>query len=166
MEPKYETGVDYDFSGNRKQPEIVKDAGVSEFLELLNTAADVHRKKNADYSGNDDPYENFHRAEIIASWFERPIDKVFATLIGIKMARWANLANKAYLTGAKPNNESLKDTGMDQMVYTGMWAVYDEHQANKKAEEQVKSPGPVNPYKSPYEGEAEYNARIANYKNP
>lgn len=89
-----------------------------DFLELLEKAKAIHEKKNQDYTTNPNvnPSENFERAAIIASWFPEE-HKVFATLIGVKIARLA-----ALLTSRRaPNNESIDDTFLDQFTYTGLW---------------------------------------------
>lgn len=86
----------------------------SHFLEMLKRAEAIHLKKNQDYTTNRDinPYENFDRSNIIASWF--PDDfKSFAVLIGTKLARLAALLTKK----RQPNNESLDDSFLDLVVY-------------------------------------------------
>jgi hypothetical protein len=93
--------------------------GSPEFVELLKKCIDVHYKKNHDYASEDNPFSNFERASIIASWFNNPVDQVFASLIGIKLARAAELCN-----GTTPSNESLDDTFMDQTNYSGLWGAW------------------------------------------
>lgn len=100
----------------------------NEFLELLKWAEETHRKKNEDYTGNDNPFENFERANIIASWFAKPEDKAFAVLIGVKLARLATLLN----SDRAPNNESIEDTFGDNFVYAGLWASYRKRLAKQK----------------------------------
>lgn len=87
---------------------------------------DIHYKKNHDYASEDNPFSNFERAAIIASWFTKPIDQVFASLVGIKLARAAELCN-----GTTPNNESLNDTFMDQTNYSGLWGAWHIMEANR-----------------------------------
>lgn len=89
---------------SRKVPQILK--------EIQN----IHDRKNADYAQESNPWSNFERAAVIASWINNPLDKVFATLIGIKLARMAELLN-----GKKPNNESLADSFLDMNTYGVLW---------------------------------------------
>jgi len=97
--------------GREKMP------AVKEFLELLKKMEEVHILKNGDYTSNGG-FENFERAAVIASWFQRNEDKVFATLIGVKLARLGALL----VDGRKPNNESIHDTHLDLTNYSGLWA--------------------------------------------
>jgi len=79
----------------------------------------VHVKKNHDYAQEGNPFSNFERAAVIVSWFKNDIDKVFACLIGVKLARLAELRN-----GKTPNNESIRDNGIDLTNYAGLWQAY------------------------------------------
>ncbi len=101
---------------------------VKEFLELLKQSEKIHRKKNADYAANDSPYENFERANLIASWFNKPEDKAFAVLLGVKLARLATLLN----SDREPNNESIEDSFLDHFTYSGLWASYRKFLENNK----------------------------------
>lgn len=76
----------------------------------------LHDKKKHDYSTDGDRYSNFTRAAIIASWFKDDVDKVFVTMIGIKLTRLAELRN-----GKTPKNESRRDTSLDLTNYTALW---------------------------------------------
>lgn len=90
-----------------------------EFKKLLTAAAEIHDRKNHDYAQKDNPFSNFERASIIASWFNHPVHKSFAMLIGVKLARAAELLN-----GKTPKNESIDDTMLDCFVYNGLFASY------------------------------------------
>lgn len=90
------------------------------FMKLLDQMKAIHVKKSDDYAAKD-PYDNFERAAVIASWFDDPIDKVFATMIGIKLARLAVLKNAK----REPNNESVADSHLDETVYSAIWAAYE-----------------------------------------
>lgn len=57
------------------------------FDKVLDIMRDLHKRKNSDYAKTDNPYSNFEFAARIASGFTDPVDKVFATMIGIKLAR-------------------------------------------------------------------------------
>ena len=88
---------------------------------LADEMKDMFASKNADYAGKAGRYSNFERAAIIAEWFEDPIDKVFATMLGIKLARLAIL--KA--PGKTPNNESVEDSHADFFTYAAIWAAWE-----------------------------------------
>lgn len=103
---------------------------IPQFIELLDKMKATHVKKNEDYASVDSPYSNFERAALIASWFNDPVSKIFATLIGVKLARWAELENK----GGKANNESIEDTKLDASVYMALWASYEAYNKVKSTE--------------------------------
>lgn len=88
-----------------------------EFYGVLTTIASLHLKKNQDYADKSHRYSNFTYAATMAEPFINPVDKVFATMIGIKMARLAELID----TGKTANNESVKDTFDDLVNYSAIW---------------------------------------------
>lgn len=90
-----------------------------EFKPILERMDAVHQKKNHDYATSDNPYSNFDRAAVLASWFDDPADRVFASIIGIKLARLAELH-----TGKTPLNESLDDNHLDLDNYCVLWHGY------------------------------------------
>lgn len=90
--------------------------------EILEEIAAIHRKKNNDYSGGGEQHENFMRAAILAEWFNDPMDKVFAVLFGIKLARLANLYGDGK-TRPVVNNESVSDSHLDFDTYAVIWHV-------------------------------------------
>ncbi len=90
------------------------------FLKNLETMMETHLKKNTDYVGDKGQYFNFEYAAILAEPFTDPVDKVFATMIGIKLARLAVLKDK----NIKPKNESIEDTHKDLATYTAIWWTY------------------------------------------
>lgn len=79
----------------------------------------IHNKKQKDYAQEGNSFSNFERAAMLAQWFQDPVDKVFATLIGIKMARLAELLN-----GREPVNESTADSFLDENTYSVIWHAY------------------------------------------
>lgn len=97
--------------------------GSPEFYNLLVKMADIHDRKSHDYAMASNPFSNFERSGQIASWFKNPVDISFATLIGVKLARLAELSN----TDKTPNNESLDDTFLDLATYAALWAAYRKH---------------------------------------
>ena len=82
---------------------------------------ELFAKKNADYAGSAGTYANVARAAIIASWFEDETDKVFATMLGIKLARLATLKR----AGKTPNFESVQDTHADFKTYAAIWEAWE-----------------------------------------
>ena len=95
--------------------------GSKHFHELLKTMGDIHNKKSHDYAQKDNPFSNFERAAELVKWFNNPIDQVFAGIIGIKLARLAELSN-----GKTPNNESIDDTRIDLSNYCVLWTAYHQ----------------------------------------
>jgi hypothetical protein len=89
------------------------------FSALLKRMELIHDKKNSDYADGIDPYSNFTYAAKVSEIFTNPIDRVFAVLIGIKLARIAELGK-----GKDPRNESLDDSFLDIATYTAIWASY------------------------------------------
>jgi hypothetical protein len=87
-------------------------------VEACDQIKTLHKKKTADYSGdNPDAHSNFKVAEYLSSLFNRPEDKGYAYMLGIKLARIATLRNK----DGKPNNESIEDSQMDMACYVLIW---------------------------------------------
>jgi hypothetical protein len=86
------------------------------FIKLMERAIQTHIKKSHDYAQEGSPFSNFDRAALIASWFNSDKDKTFANLIGVKLARLAELLN-----GKTPLNESIDDNFMDATNYMGLW---------------------------------------------
>ena len=91
------------------------------FTALLQSMAAIHEKKNEDYASAGDPYSNFKEAGAVAEGFTDPVDKAFAVLIGVKLARLRELKGK----GKTPNNESIADTYLDLSTYAALWASYN-----------------------------------------
>ena len=87
------------------------------FSMLLHEMSELHDKKNFDYADDDNPYSNFEFAAKVAEGFTG-IDAVFASLIGVKLARLKELTAK----GKTPNNESINDTRVDLAMYATLWA--------------------------------------------
>lgn len=89
------------------------------FDSLLTLMGEMHDKKNEDYAEAGNPYSNFESAASVAEGFDGE-DAVFATLIGVKLARLRELLS----TDKVPNNESVEDTFLDLAVYTALWSSY------------------------------------------
>lgn len=96
---------------------------IPQFLKLLEQSRLIHEKKNQDYATSDNPYSNFEFAASLAKEFSNDVDKVFATLVGVKIARLGNLQGAII----KPQNESIEDTFLDLFTYVGLWASYNPY---------------------------------------
>lgn len=106
------------------------------FQDLLKRMNEVHVQKNHDYANESvSPFSNFERAAIITSWFTDPIDQVFAALIGVKIARLAELCN-----GKTPKNESIDDNGLDLANYAGLWQAFREYNRERNPVMAISSP--------------------------
>lgn len=81
---------------------------------------EIHERKGKDYATEEDGFINFERSSRIVMWFDRPIDKVFVTLITTKLTRLANLLSKE----GPPLNESIDDSFLDLCTYCALWASY------------------------------------------
>lgn len=95
-------------------------AASPEFIDLLADMKAVHESKSADYAQDDNPFSNFEYSATVGERFTDPVDRVFATMIGIKLARLAELLSN----GKTPKNESIDDTMKDGTVYWGLWTAY------------------------------------------
>lgn len=91
------------------------------FARLLAEMSSLHESKNSDYAKDGDPYSNFAEAAEVARGFTG-IDAVFATLIGVKLARLRELTS----TKKAPNHESVADTRKDLAMYAALWASWAE----------------------------------------
>jgi hypothetical protein len=90
---------------------------IPEVIRTFENAIELHKKKNQDYTGGRiDLFFNFNVAEYVATLFASDRDRVFATMVGIKLARLA-----ALLELGKPNFESVLDSFDDMIVYTAIW---------------------------------------------
>jgi hypothetical protein len=86
---------------------------------VVKEIAELHDRKNSDYAADDNPYSNFEFAAAVAKDFADPVDRVFATMMGIKLARLAQLRS-----GKDPLNEPVADTFRDLANYAVIWASY------------------------------------------
>lgn len=99
------------------------------YLKLIEKIKQIHEAKSHDYAKESNVFSNFEYAAKIAEVFTDSVDKVFATLIGIKLARLAELRS-----GKKPKNEPLLDTMEDMTNYSAIWASH----VMKKLEDESK----------------------------
>ena len=96
------------------------------FYELLEEIKALHDKKRHDYAQEADPFANFRLSELggIDAW------KGIAVRLGDKYSRLMSFIQKGEL---KFNDESIKDTLMDNAVYSLIALIlYEESQENKK----------------------------------
>ena len=94
-----------------------------EYLELIEKMKSVHESKSHDYAKNDNVFSNFEYAAKVSEVFTDPVDRVFATLIGVKLARLAEL-----LSGKEAKHESIDDTFLDGSNYFVIWGSYRKKQ--------------------------------------
>lgn len=83
--------------------------GDPRFYRLLEEIAELHSRKNHDYSRKGEPLSNFHRARAfgIEPW------KGILIRMSDKWSRIEELSN-----GKSPKNESLRDSLIDNAVYS------------------------------------------------
>lgn len=93
-----------------------KDTIYDFYLEKLKQ---IHEDKEKDYTGQFSPEFNFRFAEEFASNFGSKVDKPYAYLIGVKIARLIVLLNQAL---ARPRCEPIEDTFLDIANYFLLWA--------------------------------------------
>src|SRR6056300_296438 len=96
------------------------------FYDLLQEMRTLHDKKRHDYAQEADPFANFRLSELggIDAW------KGIAVRLGDKYSRLMSFIQKGEL---KFNDESIKDTLMDNAVYYLIALIlYEESQENKK----------------------------------
>lgn len=89
------------------------------FHAALDRIREIHDKKSSDYANDANRYANFEQAAATAGC---SVDTVFGVLIGVKLARLAELTK----SGKIPNNESIQDTRLDLAVYSTLWLSYHE----------------------------------------
>lgn len=112
--------------------------------DLLDEIVALHEKKAKDYAHSGDPYANFKAAAEVAAGFSG-VDAVFATLIGVKLARIRELT----MPGRVPNNESLDDSFIDLTNYCAIWTAYRRDQRPGVLPKNLKVGKQVNPGQIP-----------------
>lgn len=86
-------------------------------LETFDRLKKLHEQKNADYATPVNPFFNFDEAVHISSLFTHHRDRVYATMVAIKLSRLAVLLN----SGKAAMNESVLDSFDDLIVYIAIW---------------------------------------------
>ena len=94
-------------------------------METFKRLTKLHQTKNDDYCGDRGPYFNFEFADTFKNLFSNSRDKVYATIVGVKLARLSVTLSKA------TNHESTEDTFDDLIVYFAIWKA-DYINRNKK----------------------------------
>jgi hypothetical protein len=105
---------------------------ISQVPDILSRIQSIHSRKNHDYASENNPFSNFERSGELASWFKNSTDKSFAVLIGVKLARLAELTSG----NKSANNESIDDSFLDLCTYCVLWMAYNQSKKN----ERTKSP--------------------------
>lgn len=99
--------------------QVMPKATNPKFDAVIQKMVAIHAKKSQDYANDANRYSNFEAAATSAG---TTVDVVFRTLIGVKLARLAELQGK----GKTPNNESIEDSLLDLAVYATLYASYYE----------------------------------------
>lgn len=89
------------------------------FISIIDKVKAIHEAKNYDYSREDKPYSNFEFTEKFLELFGNDMPSwciPYLALIGTKLGRLREL-----LKGKVPKNESILDTFIDLVAYTGLW---------------------------------------------
>lgn len=102
------------------------------FNKLMDEIKELHDKKNQDYAEDDNPYSNFEYAAHLTKQFSDSVDQVFASIIGIKIARLGQLLGR----NKNPKNESVRDTMRDLTTYCGIWCCWRN---NETIEDKIKA---------------------------
>lgn len=106
---------------------ITERHGHPRFYELLEEMADLHDRKNHDYSG-DDPLSN------LRSSVEIGIPAWKGILVRL-MDKWARLKTFAKKETLKVKDESIKDTLMDNAIYSLLCIIiYEEKEREDHAD--------------------------------
>jgi hypothetical protein len=87
------------------------------FTDATAQMARVHDAKSHDYAKAENRYSNFEFTAQIADAFPDGPDRVFATMMGIKLARLAELLSQQ----KTPKHESIEDTFLDLCNYGVLW---------------------------------------------
>lgn len=105
---------------------------MTSFTDATQRMREVHDAKSYDYAQEGNRYSNFETAAHLASQFPDGPDKVFATLMGVKLARLSELLT----TQKTPKHESIEDTFLDLCNYGVLWWTWRSrtHLANQSTD--------------------------------
>jgi hypothetical protein len=93
------------------------------FIKLIDEIVQLHDSKNSDYATDTDPLSNFKRAEA----FGVPTWKGICIRMSDKWSRIEQLSS-----GKVPKNESLRDSLIDNAVYSLLAIIALEEEQAKK----------------------------------
>ena len=108
-----------------------------DFIKILDDCKRLHEIKSHDYAADDNVFSNFEYAAKVAEPFNG-VHKVFATLMGVKMARLSEL-----LKGKIPKNESVYDSDVDRTNYSAIWGSYTMKEMRRIEELAILYPPPA-----------------------
>lgn len=106
------------------------------FSAALRRMQQTHDAKSHDYATTDNPYANFDFAKTVVARFAQPHDQVFATMVGIKLARLGELLGQ----GKTPKHESIDDSFLDLANYVVLWWTSQQRVADRPARDQGVKP--------------------------
>ena len=106
------------------------------FSAALRRMQETHDAKSHDYATTDNPYANFDFAQTVVARFAQPHDQVFATMVGIKLARLGELLGQ----GKTPKHESIDDSFLDLANYVVLWWTSQQRVADRPARQQRVAP--------------------------
>jgi len=100
--------------------------GHPRFYEILQNMADLHSRKNHDYSGTEDPLKNLHAVEKIG------ITPFMGVLVRLQ-DKWSRIEQFANSGKVLVKDESVIDTLLDNAVYSllGIILLEEEKAKNK-----------------------------------
>ena len=111
--------------------EYIGEHGHPRFYQILQKMAELHSRKNHDYSGTDDPLKNLHAVEKIG------ITPFMGVLVRLQ-DKWSRIEQFANSGKVLVKDESVIDTLMDNAVYSLLAIIlleeqkFKEHEVNKK----------------------------------
>lgn len=110
-----------------------KQYGHPRFYEMLEAMADLHSRKNHDYAGTSDPLKNLRACERLEL-------KPFLGVMVRLQDKWSRLEEFVKSGTLMVKGESVKDTLMDNAVYSILAIIlYEEEEQEEKNEDTNRS---------------------------
>jgi hypothetical protein len=114
--------------------------------KLIEEIKTLSRNKAYDYAELNNRFSNFEFVAELVKHFSNPIDQVFVSFIGTKLARLFILTGSDKIN---PINESIRDSRIDLANYCLLWAAYHDKNNNqtsfksweKKHEKEIDTSG-------------------------
>ena len=97
---------------------MTNDQMIKQFKEIVAKMTDTMERKNHDYGGNEDPFNNFTMVEKLRIC---DTEQGFLTRMTDKLARITTFVNKGVL---KVEDEKVEDTLQDLAVYSILLLLY------------------------------------------